>query len=406
MRLLNRHDLLMLVNPGAFEFPPRGYGGGERFTLQVARAMGRLMKVTVIDFGAEAKSLEAGGVPVVRVRTRLRLRANMKFSHYTWNAVVTSWSLFHEVLARRWKQEPRFIYFHNSVQFSIFRRMQKAFMPRLDLTYIFRLQSPNWMNYQMVPWWKRVLAVPTELYATRSADVVLFESDVVRQSIERHWKVSRNSLVVPNTVDLDYFSRPRWGRVMYPFGVFYGARIKRQKNQLAVVRAFREVVDHEPRAVLLLMGDAEEKDYLMEVKNEVIKLKLPSRVTFKPSGTIEELNRERAKYPIHIVYSNYTGFDVAVGETMSMGGATIFSDIPTLRGIAKHEFNCLLVPPNDPERLAQSILKLLTNSDFAESLGQKARETASEQLSFGRYLVDFISSLENTVASQTTNARA
>jgi glycosyltransferase involved in cell wall biosynthesis len=50
----------------------------------------------------------------------------------------------------------------------------------------------------------------------------------------------------------------------------------------------------------------------------------------------------------------------------------------------------LVVPPNDPEALAASLLLILGNRDWAERMGTKAREIALQRYNENIYIDGFL----------------
>jgi glycosyltransferase involved in cell wall biosynthesis len=242
----------------------------------------------------------------------------------------------------------------------------------------------------LIPLWQRVFAVASELFSIKHADFVTFESSAVTKGISKVWRLPLRYMILPNGVDVNVFDKNRFNVAEESFSVFYGARIKRQKDQLTVVRAMAIVLQVEPRARLLLLGDPEELDYYDVVRKEVLRLGLDGFVEFHPSVSVDKLNYIRAKYPVHLIYSRFTGFDVSLGETLSFGVACVLSAIPPVKGIAIDGVNCLLVPPRNVEALAAAMIKLLQDPDLRRRLGKDARLTAEKQLNWTGLSQNFI----------------
>jgi len=376
---------ILIVHPGINVFPPSGYGGGERFAYGLAKLLAKNgFNVMTLDFGVQESITIRDGIRLVRLRRRFYMR-NLKGLVSYMNAIFSMCNLLLYLSKKRSSFENPVLYFHGGLEYAIVRRCIKLFIPGINPAYVFRLQSPRWMNPNLLKFWEKILAIPTELFAVTSADLVLFESEAVRSSLRKFWKEPKNSIVIPNAVDTEFFDREKYKSKMVSSGILYAAMIKPQKDQLTVVRAMAKVIRERPDAKLMLVGDAQDQHYYKEVRREVVSLGLSGCVDFVPSTSIENLNRIRSKFPIHLVYSSYTGFDVAVGETMAFGVACIFSRIPTLDGIAKDGINCLLVEPKNDEALAQAILKLLNNGNLIEVLGKNARKSAMELLSWDAF---------------------
>jgi glycosyltransferase involved in cell wall biosynthesis len=68
------------------------------------------------------------------------------------------------------------------------------------------------------------------------------------------------------------------------------------------------------------------------------------------------------------------GMPLALLEAMSCGKAVVGSDISGINDIITHMENGLLVPPRDPEAIANAILTLLADKKLRTRLGQNARQ--------------------------------
>lgn len=395
-----RNRILVEINPGTFEFPPGGYSPSERFAFGLLRSLRNQINVLAVDFGDADVTLK-DEVNIHRIRNRFRLQKKSGLAVYSWNSLTSSLALFCATLRGRLPLQGAIMHFHNGLQYSIFRRLQRLFMSKMKLIYVFRLQSPKWMNPSLVPLWLKVVAVPTELYAIDTAQIVTFESEAVKSAIEKLGHTSLQSLVLPNAVDTEFFRKERWQNgAIEAHGILYAARIKRQKNQLGVLRAMVKVLEKEPRAKLLFVGDPEELDYHKLLLHQLSNLNLKGNIQFYPTVDIQTLNRIRARYPIQLVYSSYTGFDVAVGESLAMGVACVMSDIPPLKGIAINGVNCVLVPPNSPIELATALIDLLGDPQKISRLGAEARRTAETQLSLHRAASLFFQALRRALREE------
>ena len=363
----------------------------------LAKSISSHVNAMVLDFDRSDSTTYIDGVKCVAIRNPFKLYKTRGLSVYSWNAFTSALILFRFVVRHKWYKKHLVLHFHNGLQFASFTVLDHAFLRRKNLRYVYSHHSPRWMDSRLISIWEKVLAVPTELYALTHAALATFESEAILDSMSKFWKIPKNSIVLPNGVDSDYFKRDNYSEKVEPYGILYAARIKRQKDQLTVVRAFKEVVLQEPKARLLLLGDPEDLGYYKSVKSEVRRLGLSGKVQFNRSVDITSLNKTRARFQIHLVYSSYTGFDVAVGETLSFGAACVFSDIPTLKGIARHRVNCLLVPPASADALASALLYLLRNPAEIPLLGEMARKTAEDALSWKVLSRDFLLALDKTM---------
>ncbi len=91
-----------------------------------------------------------------------------------------------------------------------------------------------------------------------------------------------------------------------------------------------------------------------------------------------------AAMDIFVLPSHSEGVSLAVLEAMAAGLPVIVSAVGGLPEIVKHGETGLLIPPKDPEALAQSLARVLEEPGLAQSLGQKAREHVQQNYSLER----------------------
>jgi len=68
-------------------------------------------------------------------------------------------------------------------------------------------------------------------------------------------------------------------------------------------------------------------------------------------------------------------------EAAAIGRPLITSDIPGCREVVRHDWNGLLIPPDDPESLATAIAELLADNDLRQKMGKNSRELVINEFS-------------------------
>jgi glycosyltransferase involved in cell wall biosynthesis len=82
-------------------------------------------------------------------------------------------------------------------------------------------------------------------------------------------------------------------------------------------------------------------------------------------------------------------------EALMRGTAVIASDTGGLREFVRPRETGLLVPPQDPEALADALFLLLENRGMAESLGQNGRAFALQHLTEDAFVDRFVGLYES-----------
>ena len=81
-------------------------------------------------------------------------------------------------------------------------------------------------------------------------------------------------------------------------------------------------------------------------------------------------------YDIFVLPSVLEGLPRVVIEAMAMAKPIVATDISGVREQLIHDSNGLIVPPKNPEALADAIFYLINDNNKAIRLGKKARKSA------------------------------
>ncbi|MBX7223806.1 MAG: GT4 family glycosyltransferase PelF [Blastocatellia bacterium] len=177
--------------------------------------------------------------------------------------------------------------------------------------------------------------------------------------------------VIYNGADADRFrplDLPRRTRpTVTQVGLIFA--LKGTKDLIAAATLVRQQV---PEVEFLLYGSASDPDYFAECKKLVRDLKLEETVTF--AGLTSEPEKVFNEADVVTLSSISEGFPYTVVEAMLCGSAIVATEVGGV-GEALDETG-ILVPPRQPEILAEAIIRLLRNQALRTSLGKQARERA------------------------------
>ncbi len=153
-------------------------------------------------------------------------------------------------------------------------------------------------------------------------------------------------------------------------------RLSSVKGYKYLVAAFGDLTSGPGRLQLLIVGDGPEKDILRE---QVSRLGLDENVFMVPGGA--SLGKYLGLMDVFCLPSVHEGLGLALMEAMASGRACVASDVGGLSELITHEKDGLLVPPEDPRALSESIARLTNDVSLRESFGKKAREKAARNFS-------------------------
>ncbi len=160
-------------------------------------------------------------------------------------------------------------------------------------------------------------------------------------------------------------------------GALLGAagRFVPQKGFDVLLAALAEL----PQASLLLVGDGPERPRLEQLLDE---LDLRDRVEL--TGWRTDAARLLSSVDAVVVPSRAEPFGLVALEAMSAGVPVVASGVDGLLEVVTDGRTGLLVPPDDPLRLAEAIARVLVDRGLARSLGEHGREAARTRFSAAR----------------------
>lgn len=159
-------------------------------------------------------------------------------------------------------------------------------------------------------------------------------------------------------------------------------RISSQKNLTMLVDAFALFHERFPDYELFIYGDAVGNDaegYIDKVNSEIKKNSLEDSVhIFSARRDVHTLIYDCAMF---VSSSDYEGMSNSMLEAMAMGMPCVCTDCPAggARAVIKNEVNGLLTPVGDAKVLADAMIRIAENPDFAEMLGKNASEIRKTQ---------------------------
>lgn len=184
-------------------------------------------------------------------------------------------------------------------------------------------------------------------------------------------------------VDQQVFIPPPETRQLSDSYVLYSGRLLERKGLISLLRAASLISKEAPGVKFLLLGDGPLKNYL---EKEAERLHIQSR--FLLLGHIpfrarqQELIEFYQRAAIFVQPSLYEGLPATLLEAMACGKAVVATAVGGHPDAISHGSNGLLVPPNDPQALAKSLLALLQDGTMRKALGQAARNTIEERFTW------------------------
>jgi len=146
------------------------------------------------------------------------------------------------------------------------------------------------------------------------------------------------------------------------------ARLHRQKGIIHLVNAAPAILSRVPAAKIAVAGGGPLED---ELRRETKRLGIDRR--FLLLGERADAADLAALADVFVLPSLWEGLPLALLEAAALGRPIVASDIDGVREVVRDGETALLVPPGDPARLADAVIRLLEDGDLSARLGARAR---------------------------------
>jgi len=218
----------------------------------------------------------------------------------------------------------------------------------------------------------------------RAMDRIVVIDNLNKNQIKRDFGL--DSLVIRNGLDLSQFSfrrRPprKKGLRLMANGIFFPWR--RFEDLLAALAILRSrgipfSLDH-------VGTDVKDKTYAAQIYNMVKDLGLSSSVTFHGHAADQMLLELYQNADIFIFPNSPQTWGLAVFEAMGCGTPVILTSGCGAAEVLTDKENALIVPPLSPDRIAEAIIQLESNSLLWEKLSVNGRQFVEKNITWGLY---------------------
>ncbi len=221
------------------------------------------------------------------------------------------------------------------------------------------------------------------------AGITIAVSEEVQHSIRKHRITSRNELlVIRNGVDLNSGStiggRPDKTKEVLgipPNHKVVGnvAHIRPEKGHDYLVRAVKIVLDRCSDVTFVIVGRDDMNGEIRRLEELAARLGIRNRVIF--TGFRKDVLNIIPIFDLFVLSSLYEGLPLALLEAMSMGKPAVAPEVGGIQEVVEDGLNGFLVPPRNPEALAERIIQILQDDVLHSKMSQNAYEVVRERFS-------------------------
>jgi L-malate glycosyltransferase len=228
-----------------------------------------------------------------------------------------------------------------------------------------------------------------------SCDAAVGVSDGVARTLRSQFPLRPGRIhAIENGVDIQRFAVPeadkeelrqRYGLSSTDVVVGIVANLKKNKNHLFLLRAFREVCQLRPEARLVIVGQGfpgdpqgSEQDILRFVSANGLKDRVH---LLGHQRNVAELLRVM---DVFCLVSHKEGLPISLIEAMAAGLPVIGTDIEGIRAVVEPGVHGWLVTPDDVQALADKLNRLIGDGDLRRRFGRASRDLAQDSYSLDR----------------------
>ena len=234
----------------------------------------------------------------------------------------------------------------------------------------------------------------------RLIDVQVCDSEAARRTVLATERVdAARTVVVHSGTPMPDLSLPpppappSWNLQRGGPAVVCLASLTWRKAHPVLLEAAAAVASAQPAFKLVLMGEGPERQLVERLVKE---LGLERIVVL--AGSVAQAPRLLRHFRFSVLSSSEESFPNALVESMAAGLAIVATRVGGIPELVRDGVDGRLVPPGNPQALAETMLELLERPQLAASMGSSARQRAGELFSVERMAGNFEDLYVNLVA--------
>jgi glycosyltransferase involved in cell wall biosynthesis len=154
------------------------------------------------------------------------------------------------------------------------------------------------------------------------------------------------------------------------------AGLRPEKDHVTLLRAARKVADEVPQLAILVAGDGSTRDEIIRTADE---LGLGDRTIL--TGSRSDVSELLAAMTVFTLTSYTECFPMALLEAMAAARPAVCTDVGGVAEIIEESVTGFLVPPRDPDALADRLKTLIHDPLLRERMGRAARARVEREFS-------------------------
>lgn len=157
-------------------------------------------------------------------------------------------------------------------------------------------------------------------------------------------------------------------------------RLTEEKGYRELIEALAKLLPQMPNIHLLVIGgqlSSERDSFQIDINNLIQKYQLENHVTF--TGFRTDIPQLLGLVNVFTLPSYREGLPRSILEAMAMEIPVIATNIRGCREAVVNEKTGLIIPPKNSEKLAEALIKLLTDQKMSYNFGQAGKERVQQE---------------------------
>ena len=242
--------------------------------------------------------------------------------------------------------------------------------------------------------WRTSIRMLIQGFVLRHADIVTTPSAYLREAIVRTYRIKPERAVV------NYNAAEKEVETVFPAApmphqIIATARLVEWKGLEGIVRAVALLKKEYPDVRAIIAGDGPEEQRLKALAEE---LKIADHISFPGRVSRAETWYLRKNSEVYVLNSTYEGLPHTVLTSFAARIPTVATDIPGTDEAVYDGVSGLLVPPGDPQALADAIARLFADPALRAQVVEGASRILTEKFSWETHLAILLTFFESVRA--------
>jgi len=367
----------------SWEYPPKNVGGLARHVYELTKKLAdQGEEIFLLTCAAEGAPQEENinGIKVFRVNT-----LNLPSQDFVTWVLQLNFSLMEKAITLEKRFGPfDLVHAHDWLVAFAARTIKHAYSVPLVSTIHATEYGRNQGLHNEV---QRYIS-DVEWWLTYESWKVIVCSRYMKSELQNIFQLPGNKInVVPNGVDTNSFKHvdASFQRRNYAADhekiVFFVGRLVPEKGLEVLLDAAPKILHYCPEAKFIVAGTGPSEEYL---KKKAHMINIGSKVYF--TGYIDD-NTRNGLYKsadVAVFPSTYEPFGIVALEGMAAKTPVVVTDVGGFSEVVEHGVDGLKAYPGNPNSLADNIIHLLKNPEFAQQIKERAYEKVENHFSWSK----------------------